>query len=173
MFARRIRALVATGSLAATLAVGAHSAGATPVPGCERAIAVAPVTAFEGTPTPIGGSSYTPFAFTVRTTVTHRVGAPACPVAALSAHASTRHDTTNGLDLLAVSQTLHWAAGDVSPRTVVVSVHKDASLECNEIYALQLTTTSRTPSLLASGVGTIVNDDHPTLDTRHGWHCSG
>jgi Calx-beta domain/Putative Ig domain len=71
----------------------------------------------------------------------------------------------SGVDYVNASGTLSWAAGDVSPKTITVTICNDTVLEPDETLPLSLNnpTGGATLGSPATAVLTIVNDDHEVI----------
>ncbi len=71
---------------------------------------------------------------------------------------------TAGADFVPQAGTLNWAAGDATPRTIVVPINNDSLIEGDETFSLTLSsptgaTLGTTPAITI----TIVDDDMPTV----------
>ncbi|HEX6184662.1 MAG TPA: Calx-beta domain-containing protein [Pyrinomonadaceae bacterium] len=88
--------------------------------------------------------------------------APASGQAVSVNYATADGTAVAGSDYTAASGTLNFAAGETS-KTITVQVSGDASNEANETFLVNLSGASNATVSDAQGLGTIQNDDTPTL----------
>jgi hypothetical protein len=92
------------------------------------------------------------FTFTVQLSAT--------PTAPVSLNWATSSGTANaGSDYTAANGTLNWAAGDGAPKTIVVQVNGDTTVEPDETFFVTLSAITGADPGTVTGTGTIVNDD--------------
>ena len=77
-------------------------------------------------------------------------------------YATANGTATAGSDYVAASGTLTFAAG-VSTQTIAVTINGDATVESDETVLVNLSGATNATIGDAQGVGTITNDDQPTL----------
>lgn len=145
MFLRRI-SLVAMGVIAASMTFSAGPAPAAGAMTCEfpRYISISDDVRYEGT----GGGS---------TTLTFTVYADG----GCSHAASVSYPTLSTADYHVFGQTLSWADGDETMRTIVVDINRDSFDESNETFSIPLTTVTGWNHIDGPGTGTILDDDGP------------
>ncbi len=167
-FSTRLKAAIGVAAVATTLVAPATRADAAPnPPTCGRSITVGSVMHAEGTPAP-STISLTKFSFPVTTAVTTSHSATRCTLPAKTVSFSSAHRTTDSIDLIGVSGTLSWAAGDTSPRTITVWVRADVTVEDDEAFVVTVRSSGSIGTALASGTGVIDNDDY---NKCWGYHC--
>jgi hypothetical protein len=103
-----------------------------------------------------GNSGLTPLTFTVTLS-------PASSQTVTVSYATAAGTATSGSDYQSLSGTLTFSPGQTS-KTVTVSAYGDTTVEQNETFNVNLSNASSNASIGDSqGIGTIINDDQPTI----------
>ncbi len=106
-----------------------------------------------------GDSGTKSFTFTVSMSGTNSQGASV-------SYATANGTATAGSDYVATSGTLTWVAGDVSSKTISITVNGDTTVEPDETFYVNLSNHGGASVAKGQGVGVIQNDDiGPTISS--------
>ncbi|WP_146108110.1 Calx-beta domain-containing protein [Actinokineospora auranticolor] len=147
----RAMVLAAAVVVAALPVVPAYASGS----GCAPAsVAVGDYRQYEGT-----GAGTTTFSFSVSVTAP-----PGCAASGSVDYTTDPGTATPGVDYTPTSGTLTWN-GTTDTKTVSVTIARDAAPEYEETFAVRLHSPQGLVIADNLGVGQIIDDDRPPLDT--------